>query len=249
MDNKKYFILGLNNSLSILSSNNKLIKSIFIMKNSIASKNEKINKYLKYYNDKIFYLSREEFEKKYDFKRSQGIVINLSSNVVKNINNCDFSKKQLCYIILDQINDPQNLGQIIRTCECAGIDGIILPKHGSVHITNTVLQVSQGAFVNIDLFIVTNINETIKDMKKEGFWVIGVENSIDAKQWYEMDYKDKICIVFGSEGKGMRSLVKKSCDFMATIPMLGKINSLNVSATISAIIFERQRQLSIKKID
>ena len=244
MDSKKYFITGLNNSLSLLSSNNKLIKSIFIMKNSIASKNEKINKYLNNYNNKIFYLDREEFDKKYDFKRSQGIAIHLSSNVVKNINNCDFSKKKSCYIILDQINDPQNLGQIIRTCECAGIDGIILPKHGSVHITNTVLQVSQGAFVNIDLFIVTNINDTIKDMKREGFWVIGIENSINAKQWYEMDYKDKICIVFGSEGKGIRNLVKKSCDFMATIPMLGKINSLNVAATISAIIFERQRQLS-----
>ena len=244
MDNKKYFITGLNNSLSLLSSNNKLIKSIFIMKNSIASKNEKINKYLNNYNNKIFYLDREEFDKRYDPKRSQGIAIYLRSSVVKNINNCDFSKKKSCYIILDQINDPQNLGQIIRTCECAGIDGIILPKHGSVHITNTVLQVSQGAFVNIDLFIVTNINDTIKDMKKEGFWVIGIENSINAKQWYEMDYKDKICIVFGSEGKGIRSLVKKSCDFMATIPMLGKINSLNVSATISAIIFERQRQLS-----
>jgi len=246
VDNKKYFITGLNNSLSLFSSNNKLIKSIFIMKNSIASKNPKINTYLKQYNDRISYLDKLEFEQKYDYKRSQGIAIHLSSNVVKNINTVNFSKKQQCYIILDQINDPQNLGQIIRTCECAGIDGIILPKHGSVHITNTVLQVSQGAFVNIDLFIVTNINETIKDMKKEGFWVIGIENSIDAQQWYEMDYKDKICIVFGSEGKGIRSLVKKSCDFMATIPMTGKINSLNVSATISAIIFERQRQLSVK---
>ena len=87
----------------------------------------------------------------------------------------------------------------------------------------------------------------ISEMKKKDFWVIGIENSIEAKQWHKMDYKGKIAIVLGSEGKGIRPLVKRSCDFLATIPMRGEISSLNVSAALSAIIFERQRQLQSSK--
>ena len=95
--------------------------------------------------------------------------------------------------------------------------------------------------------MVTNINDTIKKLKKDhGFWITGIENSINSQKWYEIDYSDRIGIVFGSEGKGIRRLVKESCDFLATIPMKGSTNSLNVSATISAILFERQRQIDSK---
>ena len=141
------------------------------------------------------------------------------------------------------MHDPQNLGQIIRTCECAGVDGIILPRHGSVHITDTVLQVSQGAFFHLDVFIVPNLNNTISYLKDNDFWIIGIENSIDSQNWCDIDYNGKVGIVFGSEGSGIRRLVKKSCDFLATIPMSGKINSLNISAAVSAVLFERNRQL------
>ena len=146
-------------------------------------------------------------------------------------------------MILDQINDPQNFGQIIRTAECSGVDGIIYSKHNSVPVTNSVLQVSQGAFLNMSVFEVTNIKNEIKKMKKSGFWSIGIENSISASNWFELDYKGKIIIIFGSEGKGIRSKVLKACDFKGTIEMQGKINSLNVSASVSAILFERLRQL------
>ena len=142
---------------------------------------------------------------------------------------------------------PQNLGQILRTCECAGINGVILPRHNSVHITNSVIQVSQGAIFHLNVFIETNLNNTIKYLKSNDFWIIGIENSIDSNNWNEMDYKGKIAIVIGSEGKGIRPLIQKACDFLATIPMQGKINSLNVSAALSAVVFERQRQLQSSK--
>ena len=100
---------------------------------------------------------------------------------------------------------------------------------------------------SLDVFIETNLSNIIKDLKSNDFWIIGIENSINAKNWHKMDYKGKIAIVIGSEGRGIRPLVKKSCDFLATIPMNGKINSLNVSAALSAVIFERQRQLEISK--
>ena len=95
----------------------------------------------------------------------------------------------------------------------------------------------------MNIFIENNLTNTIKYLKSKGFWIVGLENSINAQHWYEIDYKGKVVIVLGSEGRGIRKLVKESCDFLATIPMEGKTNSLNVSAALSAILFERHRQI------
>ena len=243
------FVYGLNNTISVLKSNKYSIDSIKIMIGGIADDNSLLKTILFENKDNIEYLDKKEFNSQFSYKHTQGIVVFFSGNLLSDFNSVDLNldKENICYVIIDQINDPQNLGQIIRTCECAGIDGIILPKHGSVHLTNIVMQISQGAFANIDIFMVTNISETIKYLKEHGFWITGLENSINASKWFEIDYKKKVGIVFGSESKGIRKLVKKSCDFLATIPMQGEINSLNVSASISAVLFERSRQLSIIK--
>ncbi len=245
-NNTEYSVYGLNNAIPILSSEKYLINNIIIMKGGIADSNSSINNYIKIKNYRANYLNKNDFLSKYSSKHTQGIIIEFSANITQDLKPDNLLNENICYIIIDQINDPQNLGQIIRTCECAGIDGVILPKHGSVHITNTVLQVSQGAFENLDLFVVTNINKTINELKDNGFWIIGMENSIESKNWYDMDYKKRIAMVFGSESKGIRKLVKESCDFLSTIPMQGKTNSLNVSASISAVVFERLRQLVSK---
>jgi len=245
------FVYGLNNSLSVIKSNKYSIDSVKIMKNSVADDNNILKNLLKDIEGNIEFLDKKNFISQFNYKHTQGIVVLFSGNLISDFNSIDFSTKEdnICYVIIDQINDPQNLGQIIRTCECAGVDGIILPKHGSVHITNTVLQVSQGAFTNVNIFMVTNITSTIKYLQENEFWIVGMENSINASKWYDIDYKSKVGIVFGSESKGIRKLVKNSCDFLATIPMQGKINSLNVSASISAILFERSRQLDVKEKD
>ena len=245
-NSKEYFVYGLNNSISLLLSKKHTINSIILMKGSIAESNETICGYLENNQSISTTLNKKDFLSRYNYKHTQGVLIFFSGELLKNFNQVEFDNKNICYLIIDQINDPQNLGQIIRTCECAGIDGIILPKHGSVHITSSVLQVSQGAFSNVSLFMVTNINNTIKKLKDTGFWIVGVENGVNSQKWYEIDYKNRGGIVFGSEGRGIRRLVRESCDFLATIPMKGHINSLNVSATISAILFERQRQLDSK---
>ena len=106
------------------------------------------------------------------------------------------------------------------------------------------MQVTQGAFVNMPLYQLTNLSQGINELKENGFWIIGLENSIDSKLWYEVDYSGRTVIVVGSEGRGIRQKTMKNCDFEATIPMKGKTNSLNVSAAVSAILFERQRQLN-----
>ena len=150
-------------------------------------------------------------------------------------------------LVLDRLEDPQNFGQIIRTAECGGIDGIVYSRHHSAPLNETVLQVSQGAFVNMKIYEVTNIRNELMELKKNNFWIIGLENNIDARPWYSIDYSGNTAIVFGSEGSGIRKKVLETCDFIATIPMQGTTNSLNVSAATSAIVFEKLRQKLEKK--
>ena len=240
-NNKLLVCKGINNAVSILGSTRFNIEYIDVLREGKAINDDKIKTYLKSFNINI--LEKEQFYKKYADGRTQGIIIGFKGELIEN-NLPDFdNKKDICLLVLDQIEDPQNFGQIIRTAECAGINGIIFPKHHSAPITDSVLQVSQGAFANMPLYEVTNLNHEIMQLKKSEFWVIGLENSINAKPWYDVEFSGKTVIVVGSEGRGIRHKVLKSCDFIATIPMQGKTNSLNVSAAVSAVAFERIRQL------
>jgi len=243
-NNKKervYQVYGINNCLSVLNRRIYNIVNIFILDEKVSDY-KKIVSYKKY-SEKIYHLNKNEFNKKFETYRTQGIVIVFTGDLIKDINGVSFDKNNSCLLILDQIEDPQNAGQIIRTSECAGIDGIIFPFHNSFKISNTVLNVSQGAFAEVPLYEVTNISKTISDLKKNDFWIIGLENSLDEKIWSDIDYSGKIAIVVGSEGKGVRKKIIEHCDFLASIPMQGTTNSLNVSAAVSAILFERLRQI------
>ena len=238
---KVYQIYGMNNCLPVLNKSNFDIIDIFIA----ADKNTKLKKIISYekFRDKIKQLTRSDFNERFARYRTQGIVVTFTGTLVKNIQENNFTNQNSCLLILDQIEDPQNAGQIIRTSECAGIDGIVFPFHNSFKISDTVLNVSQGAFVGVPLYEVTNISRTIQDLKKNDFWVIGIENNLDSKLWNDIDYSGKIVIIVGSEGKGIRKKVLEHCDFLGSIPMQGSINSLNVSAAVSAILFERLRQI------
>lgn len=236
-------IYGFNNCISFLKTDKKFsIQNIFINKSSKIINENKIIRLIKN-KSLVIYLDKDTFNRKFNFKHHQGIVIRFNGDLTDSITDKREFSKNACLLLCDQINDPQNLGQIIRTSECAGINGVVLPKHQSVQISDSVIQVSQGAFFSIDIFSEINLNKTIKYLKSIGFWIVGIENSINAQRWYEIDYNEKIAFVIGSEGKGIRPLVRKSCDFLGTIPMSGKTNSLNVTAALSAVLFERQRQL------
>ena len=239
-----FTLLGLNNTIAVLKSNSFQIHEIDILENGLANKNINLQNLIK--NKKYNLMNKKQFNQKYSAGRSQGVAIYFSGEIIKKDLPALNNKQNACLLVLDQIEDPQNLGQIIRTAECAGIDGIIIPKHNSAPINETSLQVSQGAFASINIYEVTNLRNTFQEYKSHGFWVIGVENSINAKPWFETEYEGKVLIVLGSEGRGIREKVLESCDFTATIPMKGKTNSLNVSATASAILFERVRQLEEK---
>ena len=237
-------IFGINGSVNLLKAKKLEILSIHIMINGNADKNFSVSQLIKKFNNQTQRIQKKDFLNKYSGLRTQGIVIYFKGKLYKEIK--DFSKVSSNYslLILDNIEDPQNFGQIIRTAECSGINGIIIPEHNSVDLTNTAIQISQGAFVHIPIYKCININQLINDLKVQGFWIIGFENSINARKWFDLDYKEKTALVFGSEGKGIRQKVMEKCDFLATIPMAGNISSLNVSASISAVVFERLRQIA-----
>ncbi len=144
-------------------------------------------------------------------------------------------------LILDHLEDPHNLGAIIRTSEAAGVSGIILPKDRSVSVNATVIKTSAGAITNIPIAMVTNLSQTIEELKKKGFWIVGTALE-DSTDYRELDYSGKIALVIGNEGNGISRIVRSSCDFIAKIPMYGKINSLNASVASGIMIYEVVRQ-------
>ena len=140
-------------------------------------------------------------------------------------------------VLLDHLEDPHNLGAIIRTCEAAGVDAIILPKNRQVQLNATVMKTSVGTLDNVKIVSVTNLVNTIDKLKKEGFWIVGtsLENSIDYRM---IDYGGKIALIIGNEGSGISFLVEKKCDYLAKIPMYGTTNSLNASVAAGIMIYE-----------
>ena len=141
-------------------------------------------------------------------------------------------------VMLDSLEDPHNLGAILRTCDAANVDGVIIPKNRSVSLNDTVAKVSTGAIEYVKVASVTNLNQTIEKLKDLGYWIVGAEYDENSKFYTELKYDMPICLVIGSEGKGISSLVKKNCDFLVKIPMLGHVNSLNASVSASILIYE-----------
>ena len=140
-------------------------------------------------------------------------------------------------LILDEIEDPQNLGALIRTAECAGVHGAIIPKHHAASVNQTVAKTSAGASEHLPVAKVTNIAQTLELLKEKGLWIIGT--SSEAEQFYtQVDYAMPVAVVVGNEGKGIRHLVKEKCDFLVKIPILGNVESLNASVAGALVMYE-----------
>lgn len=144
-------------------------------------------------------------------------------------------------LILDQIEDPHNLGSIIRTAECSGVHGIIIPKRRAAQVNSTVNKTSAGAAEYVKIARVNNLNETINYLKEKNIWIYGTDAQ-GSSYYDEQDYKGGIGIVIGSEGFGMSRLVRENCDFLIRIPMKGKINSLNASVSAAIVMYEVMKQ-------
>ena len=149
-------------------------------------------------------------------------------------------------MILDDLEDPHNLGAIMRTCECAGAHGVIVPKRRSAGLTETVVKASAGAIEYVSCVRVTNIAQTIDELKERGVWIAACD--MGGNEYYRQNLTGSIGIVIGSEGKGISRLVKEKCDFTVSMPMVGKITSLNASNAAAVIMYEVRRQRDVSKI-
>lgn len=145
--------------------------------------------------------------------------------------------KMPLFVLLDGLEDPHNLGAILRTCDCVGVDGVIIGKHRNVKLTPTVAKVSTGAIDTVKVSIVTNLTQAIKYLKKQGFWIVGadLENSRDYR---EGQYDVPLVLVVGSEGFGISNLVSKNCDYCVRLPMEGTVTSLNASVACGILLYE-----------
>ena len=165
----------------------------------------------------------------------QGIIIDMEDYQYTPLNKI-LEKEYDKVLILDHILDPHNFGAIIRTAVAAGIKTIIIPNDRQVLVNSTVVKTSVGAVFDIDIVLVTNLNNTIKTLKDNGFWIYGTV--MDGEDYTSVDYNGKVCLIIGNEEKGMSKLVKESCDFLITIPISSKIDSLNASVAAGILIYE-----------
>jgi 23S rRNA (guanosine2251-2'-O)-methyltransferase len=149
-------------------------------------------------------------------------------------------------LILDCVQDPHNLGAILRTADGAGVHVVVAPKDKAVGITETVRRISVGAADHVPFAQVTNLARTMEKLKEAGLWIVGTSDHANSKSIYELDLKGPLALVLGAEDKGMRRLTAENCDFLASIPMAGRIECLNVSVATGVCLFEavRQRKLS-----
>lgn len=245
-DNLKYEdqIEGRNSVLELLESG-KDINKIYIAK---GEKHGSINKIIaKAKENKVVILEieKEKLNKMAQTNNPQGVIAIVPpfdyASVDDILNEAKSKNEKAFILILDGIEDPHNLGSIIRTAETAGVHGIIIPKRRSAQVNSTVNKTSAGATNFMKIARVNNINETIEYLKNNDIWIYGTDG--EAKEmYYDEDMTGNVAIVIGSEGFGMSRLVKENCDFLLKIPMKGKITSLNASVSAGIIMYEVVKQ-------
>lgn len=227
-------VFGKNVALEYLNSDKKIYKA-FIQNN--FNDYDLINK-VKYKNIKLQTLTKFDMDKKVSGLH-QGIILDVEDYKYADIYDI-ISEDDSLIVMLDHIEDPHNFGAIIRSCEAAGVEGIIIPTDRSVEVNSTVIKTSVGTTEKMKIARVTNLNSTIKILKDKGYWIFGAD--MDGTDYTKLDYKGKTCIICGNEGSGMSKLVRENCDFIASIPMQGEVNSLNASVATAIIIFEAVKQ-------
>jgi len=219
-------VYGRNVAEEVIKRNIKINK-IYIQDNMDSEITSMLSSYKK------ITMKKREMDNKFPYVH-QGIVMDISDYKYKELKDIRFNNSLV--VMLDHIEDPHNFGAIIRTCEAAGVEYIIIPDNRSVEVNSTVIKTSVGTVFNMNIIKVTNLVNTIKYLKKNGFWVVGTDMA--GTDYDKIDYKGNTCIIVGNEGKGMSRLVSETCDFIASIPMLGEVNSLNASVATAIVIFE-----------
>ena len=194
----------------------------------------------------VRFLPRVELDRMAGTGAHQGVVAVTSAKQYTDLDDVLGAKRgqYSLVVVLDGVEDPHNLGAILRTADAAGADGVVIPERRAAGITGTVAKSSAGASEHLPVAKVTNISRTLEDLKSKGLWIAGLDER-GPQSYDQVDYKMDCAVVLGAEGKGLHDLVKRKCDFLVSIPMLGKVPSLNVSVAAGVMLYEviRQRRL------
>ena len=198
----------------------------------------------------VRFLSRVELDRLAGNAAHQGLVAVTSAKQYNDLDDLLAARRgeHALIVVLDGVEDPHNLGAILRTADAAGADGVVVPDRRAAGVTGTVAKVSAGASEHLPIAKVTNISRSLEELKSNDLWIVGLDER--GPQTYDaIDYKMHCAVVLGAEGKGLHDLVRKHCDFLVSIPMLGKVPSLNVSVAAGIVLFEvvRQRRLAASK--
>jgi 23S rRNA (guanosine2251-2'-O)-methyltransferase len=191
----------------------------------------------------IRFLQRTELDRMAGNAAHQGVVAVTSAKQYSDLDDVVGAKRgqYSLVVVLDGVEDPHNLGAILRTADAAGADGVVIPERRAASVTGTVTKASAGASEHLPIAKVTNIARTVEELKGRNIWTVGLDEH-SQQTWDALDYNMDCALVLGAEGKGLHDLVKKKCDFLVSIPMLGKVPSLNVSVAAAVVLYEIVRQ-------
>jgi 23S rRNA (guanosine2251-2'-O)-methyltransferase len=240
---EKDFIAGRNPVIEALKSEREINK-IWIAEGSQKGSMLQIIKLAKQSNVLVQYVPKQKIEQMVS-DNHQGVVAAVAAYEYADLDDL-FQKAEKkgedpFFLVLDELEDPHNLGSIMRTADAAGAHGIIIPKRRAVGLTQTVAKASTGAIEHIPVARVTNLSRTVDELKERGLWVAGTDAKGD-QDFRQLDGTLPICLVIGSEGKGMSRLLRDKCDFLVQLPMIGHVTSLNASVAASILMYEVYRK-------
>ena len=230
------------NSIYELLKTDKETDKILVQKDLKDEASKRLINVIKSHKIKIQLADKFVLDKESESGRSQGFIAYVSDYKYFELQDIidGAADKDGFIVVLNEILDPHNLGSIIRVCECAGVDGIVISKDRSASVSDAVMRISEGALNHIKVARVVNINNAIKELKDNGYWVYGADSQ--GGEMYKTDLTGKIVIVIGGEDSGVKQLTKKNCDGIISIPMFGKVNSLNASVACGVVVYEAVRQ-------
>jgi 23S rRNA (guanosine2251-2'-O)-methyltransferase len=238
-----HLIYGINSVAEALKTRGRAFESISVAKERHDLRLQRVIEQCRRIGLPVRFVSRAELDRMAGNVGHQGVVAVSSAKQYSDLDDVITAKRGAysLLLVLDGVEDPHNLGAIIRTADAAGVDGLIIPERRAAGVTGTVRKVSAGATAHLPIAKVTNIARTLEDLKAQNIWTVGLDER--APTTYEaIDYKMNCAVLLGAEGKGLHELVKKKCDFLVSIPMLGKVSSLNVSVAAGVVLYEIVRQ-------
>lgn len=238
-------IAGVNAIMEAIKGGRRKVYKIFIQEGRGGKKIEDLVNLAQARGIFVQYVEKPRLDKMYPLKNHQGVIAQIEdypySTIEEVLEYAALKGEEPFLVLLDGIEDPQNMGAIVRTAECAGVHGVVIPKHNAVEVTEAVVRASAGAAEYMHIVKETNLVKVIKYLKEHGFWIIGADAGA-RNDYFDVKFPSPVALVIGSEGEGMRRLVKENCDILVKIPMKGNINSLNASVAAALIMYEVVRQ-------